>query len=376
MADSIYELPWWGGITIWAAISGGTANEILFGDGSANVAQSTDLFYDDALKIFHVWDFWLAANKTYIALDDQNSKIDLQTTWTFKAGDIGSTGNDTLITLDDTTRLINVGNTASGSVYSIWDIANHNFNTYVYTGHYIDMLHNNGVSEYIILRAGNNVGSIFIDNIDNQVKFVNWANNKGFLVDYTNKLYKLGDIDAASNSTLFALNDSNSVRTATSSGKEMVVWQLNSTHAPTSDPIAMGGTFTGVVTTTYTITVNTWTTFDWTDGTNSGTNVAMDFGSPNVLSQWVTVFFVWGSYTPTEYWTQTYTATVVSRLILDYKNKSYSIGNAGTSGARARIITDGTSNAKVGTYATNYTAEIRTDTSSVGFLYSNGTYSW
>ena len=172
------------------------------------------------------------------------------------------------------------------------------------------------------------------------------------------------------------MNDSNSVRTATSSGKEMVVWQLNSTHAPTSDPIAMGGTFTGVVTTTYTITVNTWTTFDWTDGTNSGTNVAMDFGSPNVLSQWVTVFFVWGSYTPTEYWTQTYTATVVSRLILDYKNKSYSIGNAGTSGARARIITDGTSNAKVGTYATNYTAEIRTDTSSVGFLYSNGTYSW
>lgn len=56
---------------------------------------------------------------------------------------------------------------------------------------------------------GGDVGSIFIDNIDNQVKFVNWANKRGFLVDYTNKLYKLWDIDLAANKSVLSIDDTN-----------------------------------------------------------------------------------------------------------------------------------------------------------------------
>lgn len=104
--EILANIPWGSGVTIGQPIWGGTANEILFGDGSTNVAQSSDLFWDDALKIFHVWDFGLVTNKTYIALDDQNNKIDLQTKGTFKAWDVTSIGNDTLLTVDDVAQRV------------------------------------------------------------------------------------------------------------------------------------------------------------------------------------------------------------------------------------------------------------------------------
>lgn len=241
MADSIFEVPWGGGwVTIGDPITGGTANEILFGDGSGNVAQSSDLFWDDALKIFNVWDFGLSANKTYIALDDQNSKIDLQTKGTFKAGDVGAVGNGTLITLDDTTWYIAVGKTASWQTFTTWDVPNHQVTTYVASGHYIDMLHNTWVTEHIILRGWNDVGSVWIDNIANQVKFVNWANKKGFLVDYANSLYQLWDIDTGGNHSFQTIDDANQKYTFKSAWKEYMILDVANREYYLGEPAISG----------------------------------------------------------------------------------------------------------------------------------------
>ena len=69
MADSIYEfVGWW--VTIGDAISGGSANQILFGDASTNVAQSPDLFFDATQKIFRVWDVSWTSNWVTFVLDD------------------------------------------------------------------------------------------------------------------------------------------------------------------------------------------------------------------------------------------------------------------------------------------------------------------
>lgn len=59
---------WW--VTIGDAISGGSANQILFGDASTNVAQSPDLFFDATQKIFRVWDVSWTSNWVTFVLDD------------------------------------------------------------------------------------------------------------------------------------------------------------------------------------------------------------------------------------------------------------------------------------------------------------------
>lgn len=289
MADSIYEVVgWW--ITIGDAVSGGTANTILFSDGSINLADSTDLFWDDNLKIFHVWDFGLALNSTYIALDDQNSLITNQTDGVFKVMD-----------------------SASAIKLSI---------------------------------------------------------------DMANDIYKFWAVSSG-NSTLITVDDATVNKKVTSSGTVISVWALNSTNAPTSDPITISGTFTGSATTTYTVTVaGSWVDFNWTDWTSSGTNVPMDFGNPVLMSQGISVTFDWFAYTPTEYWTKAYTSTVVERLSLDYKNDLYQIGNLSVSWLRSRLYIDAVSGiASLRTFNSSLwiTSFIQTEQTWVSFSSSDAT---
>lgn len=71
MADSIFE----GSIIIGNPISGGSANQILFGDGSSNADQSPDLFFDATQKIFRVWDVSSTANDTLFTVNDVTYEI-------------------------------------------------------------------------------------------------------------------------------------------------------------------------------------------------------------------------------------------------------------------------------------------------------------
>lgn len=76
------------------------------------------------------------------------------------------------------------------------------------------------------------------------------------------------------------------------------------------DDLTLSGTFSGTVPTTYTVTVastGTPDTFDWTDGTNSGTGVSMST-SPILLSNGISITFGADTgHTLSDSWTWTYT---------------------------------------------------------------------
>ena len=299
MADSIYEVVgWW--VTIGNAVSGGTANTILFSDASTNLADSTDLFWDDVLKIFHVWDFGLAANSTFMSLDDQNSLITNQTdgvfkvvnssgdrlilvdvvNWDYWIGDIDGILNSTRFVIDDTTK--------AASIAAGWDRMRLDINGTAFTS-------------------------------------------------------KLWDTGAVGNSTILVVDDATANKKVTSTGIEIsiVAGAINFTHAPSSDSMGRTTGFTWTATTTYTITVaGSWVDFDWTDGTNSGTNVPMDAPNQTLLSNWISVYFVeFGTYTPWDYYTFTFTVSNVGVqwLLLDYKNATYSIGDTTAARSKARL---------------------------------------
>lgn len=158
MADSIYEaVGWW--ITIGDVVSGGTNNTILFTDGYGNLADSVDLFWDDTLKIFNAGDTLAALNKTVFTVNDQNSLISNQTDGTFtirnstsgilfqtdetartvKLGDVSSTGNDTLIAVDDINQIIRARTISWGTTFdlfsdAIWGTPWVGFNAFSGTG--------------------------------------------------------------------------------------------------------------------------------------------------------------------------------------------------------------------------------------------------
>jgi hypothetical protein len=90
------------------------------------------------------------------------------------------------------------------------------------------------------------------------------------------------------------------------------------------DDLTVAGTFTGTVPTTYTVTVastGTPDTFDWTDGTNSGTGVSMST-SPTLLSNGISITFGADTgHTLTDEWTWTY--SYVNQNVLDFSNNDY-----------------------------------------------------
>ena len=93
------------------------------------------------------------------------------------------------------------------------------------------------------------------------------------------------------------------------------------------DDLTVAGTFSGTVPTTYTVTVastGTPDTFDWTDGTNTGTGVSMST-SPISLSNGISISFGADTgHTLTESWTWTYSN--VQNNILDFSNGTYKFG--------------------------------------------------
>ena len=90
------------------------------------------------------------------------------------------------------------------------------------------------------------------------------------------------------------------------------------------DDLTVSGTFSGTYPTTYTVTVassGTPDTFDWTDGTNSGTGVSMST-SPTLLSNGISITFgADNGHTLTESWTWDYTS--VNQNVLDFSNNDY-----------------------------------------------------
>ncbi len=90
------------------------------------------------------------------------------------------------------------------------------------------------------------------------------------------------------------------------------------------DDLTLFGTFSGTVPITYTVTVagtGTPDTFDWTDGTNSGTGVSMST-SPITLSNGIEISFgVDTGHTLTDEWTWDYTS--VNQNVLDFSNNDY-----------------------------------------------------
>lgn len=213
---------------------------------------------------------------------------------------------------------------------------------------------------------------LFIDDTTKSATIATWGDRIRLDLDWTAFIAKLWDSDSLGNDTLLTVDDATANKKVTSSGTVITVWPLNSTNAPTSDPITISGTFTGGATTTYTITVaGSWVDFNWTDGTNSGSNVPMNFGSPTLLSNGISVTFDWFAYTPTEYWTQTYTASVVQRFLLDYKNDIYQMGNLASSWPRAKLLID--TAARLRYQDTWFIAEARTDSTWVQFSVNNST---
>ena len=93
------------------------------------------------------------------------------------------------------------------------------------------------------------------------------------------------------------------------------------------DDLTVAGLFTGTVPTTYTVTVastGTPDTFDWTDGTNTGTGVSMST-SPISLSNGISISFGADTgHTLTDSWTWTYSK--VQNNILDFSNGTYKFG--------------------------------------------------
>lgn len=93
------------------------------------------------------------------------------------------------------------------------------------------------------------------------------------------------------------------------------------------DDLTVAGTFSGTVPTTYTVTVastGTPDTFDWTDGTNTGTGVSMST-SPISLSNGISISFGADTgHTLTDSWTWTYSN--VQNNILDFSNGTYKFG--------------------------------------------------
>jgi hypothetical protein len=90
------------------------------------------------------------------------------------------------------------------------------------------------------------------------------------------------------------------------------------------DDLTVSGIFSGTVPTTYTVTVastGTPDTFDWTDGTNSGTGVSMST-SPTLLSNGISITFGADTgHTLTDSWTWTY--SYVNQNVLDFSNNDY-----------------------------------------------------
>ncbi len=90
------------------------------------------------------------------------------------------------------------------------------------------------------------------------------------------------------------------------------------------DDLTVAGLFTGTVPTTYTVTVastGTPDTFDWTDGTNTGTGVSMST-SPISLSNGISISFGADTgHTLSDSWTWTY--STVNQNVLDFSNNDY-----------------------------------------------------
>ena len=107
------------------------------------------------------------------------------------------------------------------------------------------------------------------------------------------------------------------------------------------DDLTLGGIFSGTASTTYTVTVagtGTPDTFDWTDGTNSGTGVSMDT-SPITLSNGVEISFGTDTgHTLTESWTWTY--SYVNQNVLDFSNNDYKFQSTFGTGTFGYQISD------------------------------------
>lgn len=347
---------------------GGSDTNIQFNDAGA-FWGSGDLTWDKTNKIFKAWDATSTANDTVLTVDDTEltQRITLSTNdpWNASASLYVSpywTQFNNTSSAGDSVAFIASPSSGQlqGTDWISWNVGSVNISGFACSIEYFDVIS----FEQTKLQATPTAALL---SYYDWTAITNWV-----IANATN--VRTGNYDASWNSTLMTINDAN--RNEAHTGTELIAWPINSINAPTSDPISYSGTFTWVVTTTYTITVaGSGTDFDWTDGTNSGSNIYMDYWVPILLSNGISVTFDWFTYTPTEYWTFTFTATSSQRLTLDYANKTYWVGNTSTSGARARFITDWSTNARVGTYNTNYLAELRATNDQVWFVYDNWTYS-
>lgn len=201
MADSIYEAPT-PSVTIWQPVVWGNFGNVLFIWASNELAQNPDLQFfstNGNFTLSYFWDKhifvnpsnWIykfgemdTGNRTHTFWDDTNNRIhnmvsghyrietyplgsyilwDFDTSWKIvKLWDVSSAGNDTLVTINDTTGLVS-------------NVTDWTFDIRTFTG-----------------------------------------NDKYLQVDLTNKIVLLWDIDAASHSTVLTITDSTYLFTYTS----------------------------------------------------------------------------------------------------------------------------------------------------------------
>lgn len=167
-----------------------------------------------------------------------------------------------------------------------------------------------------------------------------------FVFNKTSKLFKVGDVSGTRNSTYLDLRD----HYATVDIFGMQVTTPASTTTPIFtgsglDDLSTSGTFSGLTTITYTITVSATGTpdsFDWTDTNGgSGTNVPMST-SPTILSNGVEISF--GSdtgHTLTDNWTFEGIPELVQKggqmFALDGINRTFQLGDIGNIGNGTKI---------------------------------------
>ena len=204
---------WW--VTIGNAVWGGSPNEILFADWSTKVAQSSDLFFDATQKIFRVWDVSSTANDTVLTINDttktiradywtgryflmQNNGIwldNMSFSWGASVWWFILSNDDNNVTFQNgATFTIGMALDYANNVYSIWNT-------------------NAGTPTKVTIDGTNQDVSIIANKT---IKATNIFWNKFILADMLNKLYKIWDIDATNNSTIITVDDA--AKTIKSSG--------------------------------------------------------------------------------------------------------------------------------------------------------------
>ena len=191
-----------GGLTIGGAITGGTPNEILYADGSGDLAQSVNLAFTNGTNpLFSVGDIAAAGNGTKFTLDDSSSSIAAVASTDFSYKD--NAGN---LFLD-----LN----PSSDEYQIGDVGG------AHHGAKIDI----NDSIYAINLSAGTAADLNIDDAAQQITatvphFVvnDTAGNSWFDVASNDGSISMGDVGGIANRTVFSVDDVSQSIAASASG--------------------------------------------------------------------------------------------------------------------------------------------------------------